>query len=56
VSSIECIYANGSAVDAFIILKGAYFGIELFDHATPGMTIVTSEKGWISKGLALAWL
>jgi DDE superfamily endonuclease len=56
VSSIECICANGSAIDAFIILKGVHFRTGLFDHATPGMKIATSKKGWTSKGPALAWL
>jgi hypothetical protein len=30
--------------------------MNLFDHATSGTTIATSEKGWTSKDIALVWL
>jgi DDE superfamily endonuclease len=45
VFTLKYICADGSAIDAFIILKGIYFKMDIFDRATPGMTIATSEKG-----------
>jgi hypothetical protein len=45
VSSLEYICADGTTIDAFIIVKGVHFKINLFDHATSDTTIATSEKG-----------
>jgi hypothetical protein len=45
VSSLENIRADGSTIDTFVIVKGIYFRQDLFDHATPGMTVATSENG-----------
>jgi hypothetical protein len=56
VSSLEYICVDGSAINTFIILKGIHFKMNVFDHATPGIIIATSEKGWTSKDLALTWL
>jgi hypothetical protein len=56
ISSLECVCADGSAIDAFLIIKGVHFKEELFEHAISRMTIVTSEKGWTSKDIALIWL
>jgi hypothetical protein len=52
---LEYIYADGSVINTFIILKGIYFIMNIFDHVTPDI-IATSKKGWIFKDLILAWL
>jgi len=54
VSSLECICADGSSIDAFIVIKGVHFRQDLFDHATPNMTIASLEKGWTPKEIAMA--
>jgi hypothetical protein len=56
VSSIECISAEGTAIDTFLIVKGVHFREDYFDNANSGMTIATSEKGWTSKEIAMLWL
>lgn len=41
-------------IDTFIILKGIHFKMDVFDHATLGIIIAMSDKGWTSKDLTLA--
>jgi hypothetical protein len=55
-SSLECVSADGSSIDAFVIVKGIHMREDLFDHTTPHMTIVTSDKGWTSNEIAMVWL
>jgi hypothetical protein len=45
ISSLKYVYADGSAIDPLIIIKGIHFKEELFEHAILRITIVILEKG-----------
>ena len=57
VTDIECISAAGEALPPLLIFKGANVNARWINERSPaGWFFATSENGWTSNNLGLAWL
>jgi len=57
ITAIECVWANGTDILPFIILKGNNFVANWISHDAPnGWKFSNNSKGWTSNEHGMAWL
>ena len=56
VTVVECICADGTMIDPFVIFKGATNNGQKYAQDLPGWTFTSTEKGWTSNYHGLEWL